>query len=161
MAVQIPVGDRGKQEAGTFKQIGRGQGTGQQRIGVRQQPGHHHEENGHHHSRLDQTEEAAHEPVKPAEKREAHDLFEHIANGQDSQKNREKQQGVGHQKRDLRRRDKERKVRAYLFVIPSGKKVAENERRQGGQLANEADPDAANKKDEHDGDDAEINCSHG
>ena len=101
LAVQVLVRNKGKQEAGTFEKIGRGTGAGHERVVIRQQPGQHHEENGNNHPRLDQTENPAHNPVKPAEKRDAHDLFQHKTKGDDPEKNREKKQPVGHEKTEL------------------------------------------------------------
>ncbi|OGQ86716.1 MAG: hypothetical protein A2512_08695 [Deltaproteobacteria bacterium RIFOXYD12_FULL_56_24] len=53
------------------------------------------------------------------------------------------------------------KAGAYLLIITAGKEIAENEREQGGHLANKPYPDAPGKKDENYGDGAEINCGHG
>jgi len=159
--MQVLIRDEGKQKPGTFGQRGRGQRAGHERIGIRQQPGKHHEENGGKHARLDQTEDPAHKPVKPAEKREAHHLFEHKAQAHDPEKDRKKKQGIGHEKTELGRGNHRGKTRADLLVITPGKKIAEDERGQGGELADEADPDAANKKEENDGDNAKINCIHG
>ncbi len=50
-----------------------------------------------------------------------------------------------------------RKARTELLVIAPRKKIAEDERGQGGQLPDESDPDATDKKDENNGEDAEIN----
>jgi len=161
MPVQVLVRDKGKEKPGTLGQIRRGQGAGHKRVGIRQQPGQHHKQNGGNHPRLDQTENPAHNPVKPAKKGDTHDLFQRKTQGHDPQKNREKKQDVGHEKTELGRGNHRGKTRTYLFIITAGKKIAEDERGQGGQLANKPDPDAADKKNKNDGDDAEINCSHG
>ncbi|MDG4475285.1 TIGR04283 family arsenosugar biosynthesis glycosyltransferase [Desulfobacterales bacterium RS19-109] len=160
MTLQILVRDKGKQKGGTFGKIGRSQGTGDQRVGIRQQPGDHHEKNGGQHPRLDQTENPAHKAIKPTEQGNAHHLFEHKTQGENAHKYREKQQGVGHEETELGRGNQRGKTRADLLVIAPGKKVAENERGQGGQLPDKADPYAADKKEEKDGDDAEIDCGH-
>jgi rSAM/selenodomain-associated transferase 2 len=98
VAVQVLVRDKGKQKPGAFAQVGGGKRAGHKRVGIRQQPGEHHKENGNNHPRLDLTENTAQHPVKPAKQREAHDFFEHKADGQNPAKNREKKQDVGHQK---------------------------------------------------------------